>query len=79
MIRNFQTYKPPGRAAASPRPPGRGWPVWKGLRAAPRNWVIDTGGVWRFDEVGYRESDGDWVANAERMIEQARTVQAAIR
>ncbi len=45
----------------------------------PRNWVIDTGGVWRFDEVGYREGDGDWVANAERMIEQARAVQAAIR
>lgn len=43
----------------------------------PRNWVIDAGGVWRFDEVGYRDGEDDWVANAERMIEEARTPQGA--
>ena len=41
----------------------------------PRNWVLDANAVWRFDEVGYRDGDGDWVANAERMIEETRTVQ----
>lgn len=41
----------------------------------PRNWVLDANAVWRFDEVGYREDAGDWVANAERMIEEARAVQ----
>lgn len=45
----------------------------------PRNWVIDTDGVWRFDEVGYRPGSGDWVAKAERMIEQARTPQGGPR
>jgi hypothetical protein len=79
MIRNLQTYKPPGRAAASLRPPGRGWPACKVLRAAPRNWAIEASGVWRLDEVGDREGDADWVAAAERMIERARTAQAAIR
>jgi thiol-disulfide isomerase/thioredoxin len=39
----------------------------------PRNWVIDADGVWRFDEVGYRAGRGDWVAHAERMIEEAGT------
>lgn len=44
-----------------------------------RNWMIDAGGVWRFDEVGDREGDGDRVADTERMIEEARNVQAAHR
>jgi hypothetical protein len=29
----------------------------------------------RFDEVGYGDGAGDWVANAERMIEETRAVQ----
>ena len=45
----------------------------------PRNRVIDANGVWRFDEVGYRDGEGDWVANAERLIEEARTAQGADR
>lgn len=45
----------------------------------PRNWVIDAAGVWRFDEVGYSPGDGDWVANAEHMIEQAGNPQGGPR
>lgn len=45
----------------------------------PRNWVIDADGIWRFDEVGYRDGEGDWVANAERMIEEAGTPQEGPR
>ena len=45
----------------------------------PRNWVIDADGIWRFDEVGYRDGEGDWVANAERMIEEAGTPQGGPR
>jgi thiol-disulfide isomerase/thioredoxin len=43
----------------------------------PRNWVIDQNGVWRFDEIGYREGDGDWVANAQRMIEEVLATQGS--
>lgn len=43
----------------------------------PRNWVIDQNGVWRFDEIGYREGGGDWVANALRMIEDARVARGS--
>jgi peroxiredoxin len=43
----------------------------------PRNWVIDQNGVWRFDEIGYREGDGDWVANAQRMIEDTRATRGS--
>jgi thiol-disulfide isomerase/thioredoxin len=46
-----------------------------GATGIPRNWVLDANGVLRFDEVGYGDGAGDWVANAERMIEETRAVQ----
>ena len=42
------------------------------VQGIPRNWVLDTNGVWRTDQIGLPMTLRSWVSWAEGLIETAR-------